>query len=327
VSIVLPDGERVDAAVFHLAGRWSERWSKAEAPLVSIVIPCYNQAHFLRDAIESVRRQTYPNVEIVVVDDGSTDDTSAVAAELGARCIRQENRGLAAARNRGLAESSGEYLVFLDADDRLLPHGIEANMDAFETRPEAAFVSGWFRPTTPTGDPIPWEIPPPAPPEGDPYVALLEASYWTVPGAAMFRRGPLTALGAFNAAFRGAEDWDLEMRMARKYPAYAHGSGPISEYRQHPASMSRDAALMVESCLGALKAQRQDAGGDESLTAAYRGGVARVQGYFGEALATDLAIAIRRRSWGRAIRAAWVLARRYPGGLLSTWGKLGAPLE
>ena len=93
--------------------------SKPESGLVSVIIPCYNQAHFLDEAIESVLAQTYSNREIIVVDDGSTDNTATVA-----RChspvgyIYQENAGPSAARNTGVKESRGEYLVFLDADDR-----------------------------------------------------------------------------------------------------------------------------------------------------------------------------------------------------------------
>src|SRR6266516_314678 len=137
LSIILANGERADGGVIRLTGQRSDRSSGHDKSLVSVVIPCYNQGRFLREAIESVRRQTYPQVEIVVVDDGSTDDTAAVAASVGVRCIRQENRGLSGARNRGLTESTGDYLVFLDADDRLLGHGVEANMAAFDAQPEA----------------------------------------------------------------------------------------------------------------------------------------------------------------------------------------------
>src|ERR687890_856397 len=97
------------------------------AGLVSVVIPCYNQAHFLGEAIESVLAQSYPRFEIIVVDDGSTDDTSKVAARHpGGRYVYQNNQGVSAARNSGLARSEGEYVVFLDADDRLLPEALVA---------------------------------------------------------------------------------------------------------------------------------------------------------------------------------------------------------
>src|SRR5215218_2770225 len=96
-----------------------------EGGLVSVVIPCYNQAHFLDEAIESVLSQSYTNFEVIVVDDGSEDETARVASGYALEdprvcLIRQQNRGLAGARNRGLAEARGEYVVFLDSDDRLL---------------------------------------------------------------------------------------------------------------------------------------------------------------------------------------------------------------
>src|SRR5262249_33255039 len=97
--------------------------------LVSVVIPCYNQARFLGQAIESVKAQTHPFVEIVVVDDGSTDDTVAVASRYrSVRCVTQHNQGQGAARNKGLTYVSGGYVVFLDSDDRLLPPALETGL-------------------------------------------------------------------------------------------------------------------------------------------------------------------------------------------------------
>ena len=112
-----------------------------------MVIPCYNQARFLGDAIRSVLCQGYTDLEIVVVDDGSSDGTEEVAsgyAEVDSRVklIRQENRGLAAARNRGLAEVRGEYVVFLDSDDRLVSGALGVGVRELEAHPGCAFVSG-----------------------------------------------------------------------------------------------------------------------------------------------------------------------------------------
>src|SRR5215213_4245219 len=116
------------------------------AGLVSVVIPCYNQAHFLGEAVESVLAQSYPRFEVVVVDDGSTDDTAEVAARYPkVRCVRQQNQGLAAARNTGLRHSEGEYVVFLDADDRLLPEALKNGLECLETHRECAYVYGHFR--------------------------------------------------------------------------------------------------------------------------------------------------------------------------------------
>jgi glycosyltransferase involved in cell wall biosynthesis len=112
-------------------------------PLVSVIITSYNQAHFLNDAIESVLTQTYSRFEIVVVDDGSTDNAAEVVARYpGVRYMRQDNQGLSAARNTGLRESNGAYLTFLDADDRYLPSALETGVNCLREHPKCGFVSG-----------------------------------------------------------------------------------------------------------------------------------------------------------------------------------------
>src|SRR5918995_2122102 len=124
--------------------------------LVTVVIPCYNQAHFLSEAIESVLAQDHPHIEVVVVDDGSTDNTAKVAA----RCpqvhlIRQHNQGLSAARNAGLESSHRDYIVFLDADDRLLPGAVGAGLEVLRAHPECAFAFGHYRYVTNDGVALP----------------------------------------------------------------------------------------------------------------------------------------------------------------------------
>jgi glycosyltransferase involved in cell wall biosynthesis len=106
---------------------------------ISVVIPCYNQGRFLGDAIESVLTQTYPPREIVVVDDGSLDQSLAVVERYpSVRYIQQTHQGVvAAARNRGIEETTGTYLVFLDGDDRLLPHHLEMSRRGFQEQPKA----------------------------------------------------------------------------------------------------------------------------------------------------------------------------------------------
>ena len=91
-----------------------------DQPLISVIIPCFNHAHFLPDAIKSVLNQSYKNTEIIVVDDGSSDNTNDVATSFpDVKYVYQTNQGLSAARNTGLKKSNGKYLVFLDADDFL----------------------------------------------------------------------------------------------------------------------------------------------------------------------------------------------------------------
>jgi glycosyltransferase involved in cell wall biosynthesis len=118
----------------------------ASPPIVSVVVPCFNQARFLADSLTSVRAQGSVDHETLVVDDGSIDDTASVAGRFDdVRYLRQDNRGTAAARNRGLRESRGRYVVFLDADDRLLPDALAAGVDALEREPDCGFVYGHVR--------------------------------------------------------------------------------------------------------------------------------------------------------------------------------------
>src|SRR5688572_7471549 len=102
-----------------------KKTESSTSPLVSVIIPCYNHALYLREAIGSVEQQTYTHTEIIVVDDGSTDETKLVVSSFpSVKYIHQHNSGLSAARNKGIEEASGQYLVFLDADDWLYPDAI-----------------------------------------------------------------------------------------------------------------------------------------------------------------------------------------------------------
>ena len=114
------------------------------APLITVVIGAYDAERYLGEAIESVLAQTYRNLELIVVDDGSTDRTGEIAASYGdpVRCIRQENGGMAASRNRAIPEARGDYLAFLDADDRFPPEKLEQQLAAFEADAELDVVYG-----------------------------------------------------------------------------------------------------------------------------------------------------------------------------------------
>lgn len=115
--------------------------------LVSVIIPCYNYGRFLAEAIDSVLRQTHLATEIVVVDDGSVDDTRAVAASYPqVRYIYQENQGLSAARNTGIENSAGTYITFLDADDWLFPDALAINVQYLDQSHLTAFSAGWHTP-------------------------------------------------------------------------------------------------------------------------------------------------------------------------------------
>src|SRR5262249_30891789 len=160
---------------------------------VSVVIPCFNQARFLRAAVASVRAQTYRDCECIVVNDGSTDDTGAVAAGLGVRLLEQANRGLSEARNAGLAIAAGELVVFLDADEELLPHALGRGVDALASNPHADAVVGRCQAIEVDGRPrATFQAPIDPARLYDEW--LLRNFVWT-PGAAMFRRRALDEIG------------------------------------------------------------------------------------------------------------------------------------
>src|SRR5829696_6795086 len=149
-----------------------------EAGLVSVVIPCYNQAHFLGEAIESVLAQSYTDFELIVVDDGSEDNTPEVASGYeGVRLVRQENRGL--------VEASGEYVVFLDSDDRLLAGALEVGVRELEAHPECAFVSGHYRAIDASGAQL--AVPARHQVGTDPYLSLLRDNYIKTSASAIYR--------------------------------------------------------------------------------------------------------------------------------------------
>ncbi len=111
---------------------------KNAEPTISVVIPCYNAAPFLRETIDSVLAQTHPALEVIVIDDGSTDDSANIAESYGppVRVIRQHNQGESVARNRGMDEAKGDWIALLDADDLWLPHKLERELDALSQAPD-----------------------------------------------------------------------------------------------------------------------------------------------------------------------------------------------
>lgn len=213
----------------------------AHAPAVSFIVPCYNLGRYLDEAIQSILAQTVQDFEILVVDDGSTDaDTRRLLADSTrptwpqTRVIRSENRGLPAAKNLGLAHTSGSYVCMLDADDRLDPAFLATSKAVLDDDPSLAFVSHWFRTF---GDEV-WEW---TPTRCD-LEALLDAN--TVNGAALVRRTALEAVGGFDETMRdGCEDWDLWIALVERGLLGRILPAVLFHYRRRPDSMSR---LMME---------------------------------------------------------------------------------
>jgi glycosyltransferase involved in cell wall biosynthesis len=285
-----------------------------DSPLVSVIIPCYNQAHYLSEAIESVLNQTYPHFEIIVVDDGSTDNTAEVAGRYSeVKLLSQENHGRpAVGRNNGFRESRGDYIVFLDSDDHLLPEALEVGLSYLEAHPEYAFVSGHCRAMGPDGEPLAVKQRPCV--EKDHYLELLHQNYIWTPGVVMFRRSVLERAGGFNISMtmKGSEDYDLYLRITRESPVYCHDKAVVV-YREHGSSLSRNAATMLKSTLTVHRAQWPFVKGNKRYEQAYKEGERFWKQYYGEHLVERVRAQVRRKGeWNQAAQGMKVLLRYNP---------------
>lgn len=282
-------------------------------PLISVVIPCYNHGQFLGGAIASVGRSSQTSVEIIVVDDGSVDDTAAVAqASPGTRCISQPNAGPAHARNRGLQESRGRLLVFLDADDCLAPGALDVGVAEIEAHPTAAFVFGRCRMMAPDGTLMPTTERPRI--ERDHYRELLRRNHlWTL-GTAMFRRDAVERAGGFDPTVQASSDYSLALRIARTNPVHDHCQ-VVAYYRRHTSSKSGNAARMLHESLTVLSRERPFVEGDPALLAAYYDGWRGWQEYYGNHLVDEIRGHVGSGEWIRAARKTAVLGWLHPQGL------------
>jgi glycosyltransferase involved in cell wall biosynthesis len=281
--------------------------------LVPVIIPCYNQAHYLGEAIASVMSQTYRNYEIIVVDDGSTDDTARVAARLaGVRCIGKKNGGLAAARHAGVRASKGDYVIFLDADDRLLPDALAAEVNCLNSDTACAMAYGHVRLIDGAGR---WlASPEQVAVESDHYFELLRRNFIWTPGAVIYRRAVLDEVGEFNGAVSAAADYDLNLRLARDH-AVRSLDRVVLEYRRHGNNMSGRFGLMLNHSLAVLRAQRKHVRGNRRYEAALESALNGTRAYYGEKLVSELWAHVGAHDWRQVAAALLALLRHYPHGL------------
>lgn len=231
----------------------------AAAPLVSIIVPAYNYASFVAEAIHSALQQTYSNIEVIVVDDGSTDDTASVVCALAEKdtrvlYIHQKNQGLSAARNTGLQHAKGEFIVFLDADDYLHLQKIQAHLEHFQQKPDTDISYGrsrYFLSGKPHELFASFDL------DNKDWMPCVSGNATTVMPAlivnnimpvcsAMLRRSVVTSVGNFDTTLKSLEDWDYWLRAAAKQCIFCFSEDDrLAAYiRVHDISMSQNVLRM-----------------------------------------------------------------------------------
>jgi glycosyltransferase involved in cell wall biosynthesis len=205
------------------------------APLVSVIIPVYNGAAFIADAVRAVTRQDYHPVEIIVVDDGSSEDIAAALRDVpvDVRLFRQDNGGAASARNRGIRDASGDVIAFLDADDLWPPGNLAAMVDHLLAHPDVDVVRGRAQVTryTTAGD------------AGE-YLGNPAESFPHYIGAGLYRRRAFEKVGLFDADLRFAEDTDWYSRAAEKKLPILHVDEVTLFVRRHDGNMTRGKTIV-----------------------------------------------------------------------------------
>jgi len=210
---------------------------------VSVIIPVYNGAAFLGEAIESVLRQTLPVQEILVIDDGSTDGSAEIARRYaGIRVLSFENAGLSTARNRGIAEATSHWIALLDCDDVWVDDKIERQMAKLAEHPTAdVCVSGYQL----LQDGVLGKVM--RAPEN--FGELLERGTFSMPSCFVLRRSALLAVGGFDARVTSAEDWDCWLRLKRTGSTFVSCPEPLMHYRRHGNNLTSDAAFIYRGDL------------------------------------------------------------------------------
>ncbi len=222
---------------------------------ISVIIPCYNSLKFIKDAIDSVLNSGWRNVEIIVVDDGSAEPVKPFLKENYPQlpnlyCIHQENRGLSGARNTGIRHSRGEYLVFLDADDILLPDKLQVQLEYLRANPATDIVyslSEWFEHRDPNKI-LPVRFPVY---EGDILQHLLFGNFIHV-NSILVPKKMVQEQQGFDESLRELEDWDLWLRLAIAGKRFACIPQVLSRVRVHAGSMTSNQAKMNSTMVRVL---------------------------------------------------------------------------
>jgi glycosyltransferase involved in cell wall biosynthesis len=251
---------------------------KLRSPLVSIVLSYYNEVRFITEAVASAKSQTYKNIEVIVVDDGSTEQAHQHLLTIpDVKIIRQANGGAASARNRGLSESRGDYIVFLDHDDRLMANAVTSHLDALRLKPNAGLIFAARRDIDEQGNAT--AAPYICAPRRNYFHSFLEANPIHCPAATMMSREALDRVGGFDRKVEPADDYDLYIRIAHDFPVLRH-SALVAEYRIHRSAVSQDGRKMyasTERVLNKVKSTMSLTPKEQKLL---RAGYGRADAYF-----------------------------------------------
>ena len=301
-------------------------------PAVSVIMPAYNVAPYIGEAIESVLNQTYADLELLVIDDGASDGSDVIAdlyasRDPRVRVIRQSNAGISAARNHGLRVASSPVIAILDSDDAWEPAYLERQMAILRDRPEVDIVTGnaWFLGSDLHGRPArPWPDPRPAPKLAD--ILADETAVFIM---AVFRRRVYESIGPFDESLRTNEDYDFWLRAACDGFVFCRNDQPLGYYRRRDDSLSADELRMLPGILQVLRKLRPHLLNRPHELAILDAQIARFETEHvaaearGAIEAGDFAAASRHlaalhgRRGGTVLRVAKVMARWTPA-LLST---------
>ncbi len=215
----------------------------SDAPLVSIIITYYNRPEYICDSVKSALQQTHKAIEVIVVDHSTKEEAhQALRAFPNLIVVEKPNGGLAVARNQGLEVAKGEYVIFLDDDDRLVPDAIALHLHAINGKPKPGLIFGAIRGIDQAGHVIgPVYV---CLPRRNYFLSMLECNLIRCPAAAMLSHEAILAVGCVDPEVDGAEDNDLYLRLARKYPVVRH-TEIVAENRIHSSNATKNMERVI----------------------------------------------------------------------------------
>ena len=282
-------------------------------PTVSVIMPAYNVASYVRAAIDSALKQTFSDLEVVVVDDGSTDDTASIITSCArrderVRVIRQSNGGISSARNVALRAARGELFALLDADDIWDPWYLYEQLAIFNARPDVSIVTGnaFYLGGPRNGQPAhPF---PDA--RSDITLAALLADEESVFIMSVFRRAVYEAIGGFDESMRSNEDYDYWLRAAVAGFRFARNDRPLGKYRRRDDSLSASDVRMLRGILRVYAKLRPSLRGQPAERAILD---RQMQRFEVELLTAEARAAIERADFATAAVTLDALHARRPG--------------